>query len=450
MKKLLLISLSICISFLGIAQNKMDIINQEGTVITTIDAKYCEFYHGYAIIAKEVAGSEQYGIMDLKTLEYIVKPNPEYALIEWYNHDAFGKVHTENGMGLINLSTGKMVIPIDEHNIMDKKGAYIKTTKTAQRADGKYYTKSNIYDVNGKIVYSDEQDLELTEGNTFFKKQEKGISGPYAIDGTQLPTHTTYNDVGFIYFSNGYSVLEKNGKEGLIDEKGKVILPFEFDKISTNENELIIATKDDNIGFLNYDGKVISPYKPKNNTHYINNKNLVIYKNDNLSGIIDLEGNYLTKPRYKKLNTVGEVVYYVDTDNSSGVLSAKGEELINLGADIEITRTSATVFAAKMDGNTGLLTVNGEELLPFEFENITHLDGDYWSVSDRASNYGIYDAKKQTWLYNMNLQSAREYYGIITFSKDGYMGAIHDNLIVPPTKYKNINSGGNGYISAIK
>lgn len=67
--------------------------------------------------------------------------------------------------------------------------------------------------------------------------------------------------------SNGKVVAKKDGKWGLLDTTGKTLLPFEYDYLnaeSTDKTKILLARKGDNpkqYGFIDFTGKILVPIK---------------------------------------------------------------------------------------------------------------------------------------------------------------------------------------------
>lgn len=65
--------------------------------------------------------------------------------------------------------------------------------------------------------------------------------------------------------SNGKIIAKKEGKWGLLDTTGKIVLPFEYDYLNseaTDKTKVLLARKGDNprkYGFIDYSGKILVP-----------------------------------------------------------------------------------------------------------------------------------------------------------------------------------------------
>jgi hypothetical protein len=94
-----------------------------------------------------------------------------------------------------------------------------------------------------------------------------------------------YIDCKFEYagkFSNGFAPVKLNEKYGLIDIRGKIIIPFIYDNIYLNKNEIYALTKD---GWVVLDETGNKLLKNAYNTEYL-------VFNDGISAVEGINGKY--------------------------------------------------------------------------------------------------------------------------------------------------------------
>lgn len=61
------------------------------------------------------------------------------------------------------------------------------------------------------------------------------------------------------YFENGYAIVERDGKVGIINEQQKVVVPFEWEKVFLFSEGLAAVCKDNRWGFADTTGTVVIP-----------------------------------------------------------------------------------------------------------------------------------------------------------------------------------------------
>jgi hypothetical protein len=157
--------------------------------------------------------------------------------------------------------------------------------------------------------------------------------------------------VSITALAQAYTVFEENGKAGLKDEQGKIIIPARYDAI----------------GWSNGTFSVIN--------------NLTGYLINSRWGLINLKNEKITRELYNEL-VPAEGGFFVVKKNLShsarltaGCIDAQGKEIIPFGYDnIEITSLRAIVFT--LIGNQyrhGLIDLENKTLIPQEYQDIRSL-----------------------------------------------------------------------------
>lgn len=96
-------------------------------------------------------------------------------------------------------------------------------------------------------------------------------------------------------FFDGYSMVKKDGKYGIINRKGKIILPIEYDNSGWRTMEYIFSEnlamveKDGKYGFVNKRGKIVIPIIYESAYHCT--EGLIPVEKNGVWGYIDKEGN---------------------------------------------------------------------------------------------------------------------------------------------------------------
>lgn len=96
-------------------------------------------------------------------------------------------------------------------------------------------------------------------------------------------------------FFDGYSMVKQNGKYGIINKKGKVILPIEYDNSGWRSMEYIFSEnlamveKNGHYGFVNKQGEIVIPLVYESAQHCT--EGLIPVQKEGVWGFIDKEGN---------------------------------------------------------------------------------------------------------------------------------------------------------------
>ena len=193
-----------------------------------------------------------------------------------YNfNEGYASVMEDEDWGVID-KTGNMVIepkfagPVMFHNGL----ARFKLDRSLFSTYGFVNTKgdtviSPTYEKAGE--FSNGMCMVSGDGYRYGYMNEKGIKViPEQFEiGATFKVNGEY-DFSDKEFSNGYVVVEKDGKFGLMDKAGKMVLPYKFQALGKYSEGLLPAKKDSLFGFIDLTGNwVIKPaYKSAEAFHH--------------------------------------------------------------------------------------------------------------------------------------------------------------------------------------
>ncbi|MCC6633996.1 MAG: WG repeat-containing protein, partial [Chitinophagaceae bacterium] len=100
-------------------------------------------------------------------------------------------------------------------------------------------------------------------------------------------------------FNEGMAPVKQNGKWGFINNKGKVVIPFQYDVTSLNSfnNGLVKVKINEYYGFINKQGEEVIPFIYENVDDF--SEGLAGFLKEGKYGFMDLTGKEIIKPIYK-------------------------------------------------------------------------------------------------------------------------------------------------------
>lgn len=193
-----------------------------------------------------------------------------------------------------------------------------------------------------------------------------------------------YDQINF-FNNEGFSIVTKGRKRGVIDTTGHTIIPLEYDYIAhpridgskgvrldnpkrgyLNKTPFFIARKDTQVFLLNKDAKRIAST--------INIKTVIwdfIKVNNKITGIFIIK----------------------NTSNQIGVINEKGEILIPFNYQ-KMKRFDGSDRIIAMRGNKyGVINFKNEIVLPFEYQDLSTVRGFNYYVVKTKNKLGLIDKK---------------------------------------------------------
>lgn len=313
----------------------------------------------------------------------------------------------------------------------------------------------------------------FVSGGIFYDKIEYSGSGLFGfIDNGKLGYMDINNKViiptssglvkeeygGIPYFNNGFAVFKKDQKYGLVNKAGMTVVPFEYSSLMyyPELNNSLIANKSvgfvSNYGVINTDNKVIIPLEYDDITSPLSGKYFVVKKNNKFGlkdingkdvlpteytqlsvyadnnvilakkgddyGFIDMKGNWLFKKSSAVYNLVsckyGMVLCKVN--DKYGFLNLKGEEVITTQYDwaddfneYGIARVGNRKSGSSYSNLYGYINKQGKTIVPIQYESLFLFANGYTTAKDPATNRFGYLDTKGNWILKPTYISASNF-----------------------------------------
>jgi hypothetical protein len=162
---------------------------------------------------------------------------------------------------------------------------------------------------------------------------ENGKCGILASSGKYLVA-PAWNSVLYTGAPNEYVVV-MNKKYGVINAAGQVIIPAEYEGILSSEapSEIYVCQKNKKFGVVDNAGKVLVDFK-FDDAHHIAD-GLIMVKEKNLYGYIDVKGNWVIPPTFERANCFDEGRAAVKKNGEWILIDKAAREIRKLPREVE-------------------------------------------------------------------------------------------------------------------
>lgn len=413
--------------------NKWGIFNEQGkisanAIYDTLSLKYTDILlfkkdNKYGLInlnGKELTDASFDEIDDFSEGLFKVKQKGKYGYI-----NRFGKFHTkahfeeassfkkmqaivkkDNKYGILDLKN-KFTLNNDYSFIGRNKNAdyYYVKAKDAGAQKEKFYLYGR--DMK-KITETSFDTLYASDSISFIRIKNDNKISFFSLPLKGLSFAGNYEDA--MPFKNGFAFIKQNGKWGVVNEKGKEILPAAYDEVDYEwfQKALMFSTKKDGkLGVTDATGKIIVPNEyeviatalpnylkvkkagkwgvirttggmPVVDFLYdhISNKTenpavpdwpAIVQKKDKF-GLINEKGEEIYEVKAHDIQYVGENLYGVKEKKQYGILNSKCSNQYEAAYD-EISIYGNGVAAARKGNKWGYINKTGQEELKFIYED---------------------------------------------------------------------------------
>jgi hypothetical protein len=226
--------------------------------------------------------------------------------------------------------------------------------------------------------------------------------------------------------ARGYSVFEDNGKVGLKNEAGKVLIPAKYEALGWSDGKFSIMS------------------------------NATGYRTGGKWGLINISNQLITKPEFEEISPADATLLFARKRSPSslrvvsGVINAAGKEIIPFQYDdIRLSSLRAIVFSKVGDQyKYGLIDLENRMLIPQTFKNIKSVGSLRYAAENFEGKWALFtDIGKQ--LTNFDTDSMSHFkkdYAIIYQS--GRQGLIDRNGVTKiAAQSQEIQINGDGKVS---
>jgi len=373
------------------------------------------------------------------------------------------------GYGVIDLN-GKVIIPFEEEDLLynEEEKAYSGYNRIYTPAGKKLDFKSTSFRyMNGYMSAFRSGEYKPSEGYepiTYFFVKTDGTSLNMTEKFGWDPVYGYYPGYEYSEFSTGGYVWVPNKddtKWGLIDIKGNVILPFEYDKVdydnwSLKENGHAIVTKDGRAGLVNADGKLVIPctYETIRTSgayiaEFIDDEEPVIAEliNDSgKTGIAEIKtGKILLPVEYDEAGAYREWHQQRITGYEMGVFyTVKGDVISLIDKNGNVVYTTRNEFNEAVDGlyyrrQMGYFDTRGRIIFPIQLER--------WANLEDLSSFTIYVQNGK--VYRASANYLNKTFGIKSYAPEKATAVPSSTKLVVNGKNVAVDAygiSGNNYI----
>jgi len=252
-------------------------------------------------------------------------------------------------------------------------------------------------------------------------------------------------------FRNYLGIVGKNGKYGIIDTLGTVILPLEYDFIEhpteySNESDLFAVKKGNNIQILDNQANPITDFdiqefewdSYKNEQSF--QRYFLIIKNSGLVGTVSDKGNVEIPFEYQKIVPFdGKKVTYARQNGKYGLIDYQGKVILPFEYVDAYTEKFFEYFVFEKAGKVGVFDEIGTQIISFSYQDITpvHYDRNNRFIVKQNELFGIIDKVENVIvpieydeISNWVEYGPREHF----ITKNGKNGLISRNgeIVIPP------------------
>jgi hypothetical protein len=226
---------------------------------------------------------------------------------------------------------------------------------------------------------------------------------------------------------------------GVLDDKGKIVLPVKYSGIGTDEGFFIVKVYNDDEynkkALASWNGIFITPPDTYYSDIYVHSNKVIVLVDANedrtLYGVINSQGETILPIEYSRIEYDDGILYVKTRDGMRKIFNSKGQEITKndkySGIDSFYTAGNYTIARAKVESKYVIIDDEGNELIT-EDNNYVRI-GTFYHLNPNREPQAIVGVNHPT--------SGITFYGVINLK----------NEVIVPIKYNDVefNTSENSY-----
>jgi hypothetical protein len=283
-----------------------------------------------------------------------------------------------------------------------------------------------------------------------------------------------------------YFILEQNGKYGVIDKSGNIVIDADYEavQIPNPSKDIFICIKEYNqdtkeYATVVYNGKkeeILSNYNNVqavaiftniNSTPY--ERSVLTYKENGKYGLIDLQGKEITKPIYDEISSINykEGTFLVKQNEQEGIINMKGKTIIkceyesvtsdNYYNEDQNNEKAGFIVSKKTDDGYryGYINYRGSKIVKpifTQLERVTEISDDknIYFIAFKDGQAGLLKNNKEIVNYEYEDIQYNVLSDVFIIQRNGKYGSTtREGKTILYPEYSSVYTGGI-YINAVK
>ena len=303
-----------------------------------------------------------------------------------YEQEKWGVIDTKGNIVIEPSYDEMIIIPNNEkavfictENVNYEDGTY--TSKAINNKNEQIFTE---YD-KVEVIYNHDEDNNIWYENNILRVQKDGKYGLINLEGKELLS-CSQDAIEPMIGTKSVYITSVDGKKGLVDNIGKVIIDNKYQEITslTNKYEEGFIVKNDQgkYGIINYD-KTIALEEKYDDIQNVYGNHMYVVKEGSTWKVVNDKQESFIENKFEEVKEINTDNFIIKTNGKYGVINTQSEEKIPAIYD-DLTYAFSDYYIAKKDNKYGIITISNEEKLAFNYSYINYL-----------SNVGFFQAETE-------------------------------------------------------
>ena len=221
----------------------------------------------------------------------------------------------------------------------------------------------------------------------------------------------------------GYAVMQREGRIGLLSQRGKEVIPAKYDDIKILDSLLFAVLDASDWVVINIEGKVIL----KNGYEQVQiwKGEFIGFRKNKKWGLADVFGNILSAAKYDAIDLYEEDFFLTTSNEKLGLLSSNGKEILPNESE-EIKVYNDNLFFFQKNKRWGAVNRQSQPLIRPSFQSFSTLSDNFIKLLSNHRVY-LYSVSKEKMITKGNHDTYYNFYKkYVLAKKNKKLGLVNE------------------------
>lgn len=290
--------------------------------------------------------------------------------------------------------------------------------------------KTKVLDENAKTILTSYENVEAIENNdgsniwyedNVLKFKKDGKFGLIDFEG-KIIVEPIYDNIYALQGTENSIVIEKDGKKGLVNNKtGELVIEAKYSEISSitksHEDGYIVKNVSNKYGLIANDKTQVLEFKYDEIKKMTGNNYYVVVENGVVE-VINSSGAAILNSGFDSIEGIKVDNFIIIKDGKYGVINKAGSTVIESEYE-NLKFGAADSYIAQKDGKTGIIDKDGNTIIDFKYERISYIESaDFFEAENSNNTTDIIDRNFKTVLNEIIVSELNIENGYLRIRKD--------------------------------
>lgn len=342
-------------------------------------------------------------------------------------------------------SVNDVPVMIGTYGIIDSSGKILSEplfNELPVYGDGMFRIKSGdkygYADLSGTVIIPPQWEFAVafSEGKAIVS--DKGKSSIIGKDGTVLKDNLGYGTGMYRFMNNRARCRAEDGSYGFINPLGVRVIPPVYDAADDYTDGFAVVSKNNKYGVIDTSGKFVINAEYQF-IYYLGDGFFQIKNDAGQAGVMSSKGEIVIQPNFDHIFHLQKNYFMVESEGLSGCYDVSGKQIYPAASQMQIFFVQGRSLISK-DGKTGMIDTSGKYIFSAEYDSIGYFFNGYTTIY-RNGVYGAADSTGKTIVPPKYTELRPFLNGYAVFRKRGKFGFVDSNgKVIAEPEYEDLGA----------